>query len=171
LSPNEIEDLIVSDPAEVENSSLPITPVERLHTTGVAPEVDIVNYRLTVDGLVEVQLTLTYDAIMEYPTVSKVVLLVCPDFFVDNAEWTGVPMTTLLSEVDIKPQATQVAFYALDGYKRVLPIEEVRQDGVFLAHTVNGQILPDEHGYPLRLVVKGKYGDVWVKWVEHIEVI
>ncbi|GAJ00205.1 unnamed protein product, partial [marine sediment metagenome] len=43
-------------------------------------------------------------------------------------------------------------------------------DSIFLAHTVDGQTLPAEHGYPLRLVAKGKYGSYWVKWVESIEV-
>ncbi len=171
LSPGEIADLIVSNPAEVDNSKLPITPVEELHITGFAPEVDIADYHLTVDGLVKSPFSLTYDAIMEYPTVSEVVLLICPDYFADNAEWTGVPLTTLLSKADIKDPASQVVFYALDGYKRVFSVEEVQRDGVFLAHTVNGQILPKEHGYPLRLVVKGRYGGEWVKWVEHIEVI
>ncbi len=44
-------------------------------------------------------------------------------------------------------------------------------DGVFLAYEVNGETLPAEHGYPIRLVARHQYGNVWVKWIEHIEVI
>ena len=51
-----------------------------------------------------------------------------------------------------------------------LPLEKALSEGVFLAYAVNDQILPKEHGYPLRLVVTGEYGASWVKWVERIEV-
>ena len=160
-----------SDPAEVDNSNLPITPVDEIHVTGSTPEVDITKYRLTVDGLVENPLILTYEALMAYPTVTETVLLICPGFFADNAEWTGVPVTTFLTEASVKPEATKVAFHALDKYTQTLPLEVVQHEGVFLAHTVNGQILPPAHGYPLRLVVRGRYGYEWVKWVERIEVL
>ncbi len=155
-----------------DNSGLPVTPVEELHITGVTPEVNIEDYRLVVDGLVETPLSLTYEAVLSYPTVTEVVLLVCPGFFTDNAEWTGVPVTTLLAEAGIKPEASEVTFYALGSeYKVVLPLDIVQQDGVFLAHRVNGQVLPAEHGYPLRLVVRGDYGNDWIKWAKRIEVM
>ena len=154
-----------------DNSTLPVTPLEELHITGAAPEVNIEDYRLVVDGLVETPLSLTYVAILDYPTVTEVVLLVCPGFFTDNAEWTGVPVTTILAEAGIKPEASEVTFHALGSeYKVVLPLNVVQQDGVFLAHTVNGQVLPAKHGYPLRLVVKGNYGYDWIKWVKRIEI-
>lgn len=159
-----------SNPAHVDNTNLPITPVDGLHRTGSAREVDIATYSLTVDGLVDTALSLSYEAVMQYPSVTEVLLLICPGFFVDNAEWTGVPVATLLAEAGIKLEASQVAFRALDGYRRTLSWEDVQSKGVFLAHTVNGQILPREHGYPLRLVVRGEYGDQWVKWVDRIEV-
>ena len=155
-----------------DNSGLPVTPLEELHITGAAPEVNIEDYRLVVDGLVETPLSLTYEAILEYPTVTEVVLLICPGFFTDNAEWTGVPVTTLQAEAGIKPEASEVTFYALGSeYTVVLPLDVVQQDGVFLAHTVNGQVLPAEHGYPLRLVVRGNNGHDWIKWAKRIELM
>jgi len=129
------------------------------------------DYRLTVDGLVEKPLTLTYDDIVASPSVTEVVLLICPLTFVDNAEWTGVPVSTLLAEAGLKSGATKVEFQALDGYQNVLTLEDVQKDGVFLAYKVDGQLLPLEHGYPLRLVAEGQYGSNWVKWITHIEVM
>ena len=114
--------------------------------------------------------SLSYQELLEYPTVTEVVTLVCPGAFTDNAEWTGIPVAVLLVEAGIKPEATVVRFHALDGYRATLSLEVAQQEGVFLAHTVNGQILPLDHGYPLRLVVKGEYGEHWAKWVERIEV-
>jgi len=161
--------LIHMNPADVDNSELPITPVEKLHRTGLVPKgVDIEQYRLIIDGLVENPLTLTYQDILTYPTVTEVVLLICPGFFADNAEWTGVPVKTLLNEAEVKPEATEVVFHGMDGYQSSISLETAQESGVFLAHTVNGQVLPPEHGYPLRLVVKYHFGSEWVKWVDHI---
>jgi len=81
--------LVDTHPADVDNSELPITPVDELHTTQPeSVEVDIEQYRLTIDGVVENPLTLTYQEILTYPTVTEVVLLICPAFFADNAEWS-----------------------------------------------------------------------------------
>jgi DMSO/TMAO reductase YedYZ molybdopterin-dependent catalytic subunit len=145
--------------------------VDQLHITGTATEVNIADYRLIVDGLVEKPLTLTYDDIVAYPSVTKVVLLICPLTFVDNAEWTGVLVSTLLAEAGLKSGATEVAFQSLDGYQIELPLEDVQKDGVFLAYKVDGQVLPLEHGYPLRLVAEEQYGSNWVKWISHVEVM
>jgi len=163
-------DLRYKDPAEVDNSELPITPVDELHTTALAPYIDIAQYRLMIDGLVEKPLTLTYEEILKYKTVTEVALLICPGVFVDNAEWTGIPLKTLLDEAGIKPDASKLTFRSADGYQTVLPLDVIKGEGVFLAHTVNGQTLPLEHGYPLRLVVRGNYGSDWSKWVESIKV-
>ena len=167
--------LIDMNPAEVDNSDLPITAVEGLHTTvPESVEVDIEQYTLTLDGKIRNPMSLTYEEILEYPTVTKVVLLICPGFFADNAEWTGVPVATLLAEADVEPEASVVAFHGLDEgdvkYIQSFSLEEVQEDGIFLAYMVNGQVLPPEHGYPLRLVVEGGYGYKWVKWVERIEI-
>ncbi|MFC1941056.1 molybdopterin-dependent oxidoreductase [Chloroflexota bacterium] len=166
----DLQQLINSNPAEVDNTNLPITPTDKLGIIVPAPIIDIEEYRLTVDGFVEKPLTLTYDDILAYPPVSDAVLLICLGVFADNAEWTGVPVAALLTEAGVTPEATEVVFYARDKYRRTLLLAEVQQEGVFLAYAVNGQTLPREHGYPLRLVAEGKYGSTWVKWVDHIEV-
>lgn len=159
------------NPANIDNSKLPITPVESLDVIGNTPDVgDIANYMLSVDGVVDTPLKLSYDAILKYPTVSETLLLICPGTFADNAEWTGVPVATLLAEAGVKPGASKVTFYALDQYVRTFSLTDVQQDGVFLAYKVNGQTLPKEHGYPIRLVVKGMYGAYWVRWVYHIQI-
>ena len=167
-----LDDLIYKNPADIDNTNLPITPVDKLGITGpsAAPEVDISEYRLTVDGLVTNPLSLTYEELLAYPSVSEVVLLICPWVFADNAGWTGVPVATILAAAGINPEASEVHLYALDGYSVSLPLETAQKEGVFLAYSVNGQTLPAIHGYPLRLVVKGQYGYNWIKWVERIEV-
>jgi DMSO/TMAO reductase YedYZ molybdopterin-dependent catalytic subunit len=162
-------DSLRSNPASENQSQDPITPVDKLHITGIAPDIEIESYRLIVDGLVDTPLSLPYEAIMRYPTVSEVDLLVCPGFFADNAEWTGVPLTSLLADAGVQAQAKSVVVHS-GNYRATFSLEDVRDKGFFLAHTVNGQILPKEHGFPVRLVVQGHVGSEWVKWVDRIEV-
>lgn len=166
----DLEKLRNEDPAKIDNSRFPITPVEALHETVAAPPVDIAAYTFTVDGLVNTPLSLSYDDILNYSPVSEVVLLICEGAFVDNAEWTGVPVSALLAEAGVKPEAAWVSCYGLDRYRKGITIEDAQKDGVFLAYRVNGEELPPAHGYPLRLVVKGKNGVYWVKWANRLEV-
>ncbi len=162
--------IINQHPSEVDNTLLPITPIEELNRTGRPVEVDIEEYRLVIDGLVERPLSLTYQEILSRPQVSEVVLLICPGVFWDNAEWTGTPLAPLLEEAGLQEGAKKVRFHALDGYQSSLSLEEALAEGVFLAYQVNGETLPSEHGFPLRLVARHQFGGRWVKWLERIEV-
>jgi DMSO/TMAO reductase YedYZ molybdopterin-dependent catalytic subunit len=158
-------------PADVDNSTLPITPVEELHHTGRPQEYDIDTYRLVVDGLVENPLSLTYDEVLSFPQVTETVLLICPGVFWDNAEWMGAPLSLILEQAGVSPEASMVRIADGGGYTQTLTLEDATADGVFLAYEVNGETLPLEHGYPLRLVVRYQYGSKWVKWVQHIEIL
>jgi len=159
------------NPAEVDNSNLPVTPVDRLSLTGRPPRsVDINAYRLTVSGLVNKTLDLTYQELMSFPSVTQVVLLICHDSHVDNARWTGVPVSVLLDKAGVAEGAHEATFIALDRYSRTLSLDILRRDGVGVGYKVDGQEIPLKHGYPLRLVVKGEYGENWVKWLRQIEV-
>jgi hypothetical protein len=164
------EELIHMDPAEVGETGLPITPVEKINRTGRPPEINVEKYRLVVDGAVENPLSLSYEDILAYPEKTDVVLLICPGVFVDNAQWSGVPVSLILEEANPKPGAKEVRFHA-GNYRSVLTLEEAQREGTYLAHHVNGQVLPEEHGFPLRLVAEGKYGSRWVKWLDRIEVL
>lgn len=153
-------------------TAIPLTPVDKLGLTGTPVEVDIATYRLVVDGLVERPLSLSYDELLAYPTVSRVLRLECPGFFVDWAEWTGPLLRTVLEEAGVRPEASTVKFYDGDEYPytRTLPLEQARRDDTILVHKVNGVTLPVEHGYPARMAVGSELGDYWVKWLFRIEV-
>jgi DMSO/TMAO reductase YedYZ molybdopterin-dependent catalytic subunit len=158
-------------PADVDNSTLPITPVEELHHTGRPQEYNIDTYRLVVDGLVENPLSLTYDEVLSFPQVTETVLLICRGVFWDNAEWTGTPLRLILEQAGVSAGASKVQLVGGDNYRKTLSLEDATADGVFLAYEVNGETLPPDHGYPFRLVARHQYGANWVKWVEHIEVL
>ena len=162
-------DLSGANPAQVDNSHLPITPVEGIGVIGAPPEVDIGAYLLSVGGLVNTPLTLSYHELLQRPTITEVCLLICSGFFAANVEWTGVPVSSFLDQATVRPEAAHIVVYSMDGDLQSFALADIDWDGFFLAHTLNGQTLPKEHGYPVRLVDRGKYGNLWVKWVNRIE--
>ena len=99
---------------------------------------------------------------------------------VGTAEWTGTPLAPLLEEAGVAPSAVEVVFTGLDrgvqggvehDYARSLPLADALRDEVLLAYEINGQPLPPQHGFPLRLVVPGWYGMTHVKWLRSITVV
>ena len=90
---------------------------------------------------------------------------------ISNATWHGIPLRTLLQSAEPSAGAVGVTFYAVDGYVHTASLETAMADGTFLAWQMNGQPLPDRHGYPLRLLVPTAYGEVSVKWLTRIDVV
>jgi DMSO/TMAO reductase YedYZ molybdopterin-dependent catalytic subunit len=99
---------------------------------------------------------------------------------VGTAEWTGTPLGPLLAEAGLLAGASEVAFTGLDRgvqggveqqYERSLLIADAMRDEVLLAYAINGEPLPPQHGFPLRLIVPGWYGMTHVKWLRSITVL
>ena len=165
--PYDLSYLIKKDPADIDNSTLPVTPLERMHVIGGPRVVDINSYRFTVEGLVGNPMSLSYEEFKALPSEDRVVLLICPYTFADNPLWTGVPLSKLLAAAGPKPEATEVILKSLDGFESPLPISLAPD--ILLAFDVDGEPLPPEHGYPLRAVVKGRIGLYWLRWLKGIE--
>jgi len=165
--------LSVKQPGSAPKTCLAIDPTTALNKTGTPPtEVNIDDYRLLVDGFVENPLELTFEQLKQYPSTSEVVLLICSGFFADNVEWTGTPVSAILEAARPKPDFKALRITSgSDGYWVNLEREDYDFEQVILAYQVNGEGIPLEHGYPVRLVIKDEYGAKWVKWVKHIEVL
>jgi sulfane dehydrogenase subunit SoxC len=177
----------------------PVTPVG-LHYLLIhydIPAVDAANWRLQVDGAVRHPLTLTLDDLRARPAITRPVTMECAGNgrarlapraisqpwlleAVGTAEWTGTSLWPLLQEAGIADAAVEVVFAGLDRgveggveqrYARSLPLAEARREEVLLAWGVNGQPLPPQHGFPLRLLVPGWYGMTSVKWLERITAV
>ena len=90
---------------------------------------------------------------------------------IHNMEYTGVSLRTLLNEAGVKPEGTWVYFEGADASSngRSIPMEKALDD-VLVAFFANGEALRKEHGYPVRVVVPGWEGNLWVKWLRRIEV-
>lgn len=126
---------------------------------------------LVISGLVDRPLNFTYSELQRFPMISEVAPMTCVDGWTRLYNWTGVPLFFLLSMSGVKDGATEVVFYASDGFSSSLTIERALHPTTILAFQANGTILSHAEGYPYRLVVPCKWGYKWVKWVTEIKVI
>lgn len=131
--------------------------------------VDIENYSLVVDGLVNQEKEYSYDDILEMESYKKVVTINCIEGWSVKILWEGVLLKDLFEETGIEPDADTVIFYAYDGYTSSLPIDYIIDNNIILAYNMNGITIPPERGFPFQVVAESKYGYKWVKWITRIE--
>jgi sulfane dehydrogenase subunit SoxC len=168
-----------------------ITPnglVFERHHAGI-PDIDPEQHRLAIHGLVERPLVLTMDDILRLPAVSRIHFLECAGNgytevlqmprsktvqfshgLLSCCEWTGVPLSTILDEVGIRPDAKWVLAEGADAaaMARSIPIEKALDD-TLVVYAQNGEMLRPEQGYPLRLLVPGCEGNLSIKWLRRLE--
>ena len=133
-------------------------------------EIDIDEYRLLVDGLVEEERNYSYSELQEKKHVKKVVTLNCVTGWSVKALWEGIPLTVFLDELDIRDQANTLIFYSPDGYSTSLPIRYIEENNIIIADKLNGVRLPPKQGFPFQLIAEQKFGYKWIRWIERIEV-
>lgn len=155
-----------------------ITPNEdhyTVDTTLVKPRVDIAKWTLEVTGNVERPYTMTYDELLDLDAIEQVRTLECISNpvggeLISTAVWTGVRMKDLLARASLKPNSYKVVLTSVDGYSDSFPVEKAMEPDTFLAYLMNGTTLPQEHGYPVRVLVPNIYGMKNVKWLQQIKV-
>lgn len=164
---------------EVPGVSTYITPNDRFYRIDTAlrlPQVSPDDWRLTIGGMVDREVELTYDDVLAMDLVERTITLSCVSnevggSLVGNAVWTGVPLLDVLELAGIDPAAEQVVGRSVDDWTAGFPLQALR-DGreALLVVGMNGEPLPVRHGFPVRLVVAGLYGYVSaVKWLRSIE--
>jgi DMSO/TMAO reductase YedYZ molybdopterin-dependent catalytic subunit len=149
----------------------------RVDTALLLPEVDPANWQLRIHGMVQREMTLTFDELLRRPLIEDYVTLTCVSNpvggpYVGNAKWLGARLADLLRQARPLAGASQLLCISVDGFTSGTPLQVVL-DGrdALLAVAMNGEPLPVAHGFPARLVVPGLYGYVSAtKWVTDIEV-
>jgi len=130
--------------------------------------VDMEGYRLDIDGLVEAPTSLTYDQVKALTAYERRITLHCVTGWDATVLWKGALLTDLIAAAGAKPEAVTAIFSAVDGYTTSLPLSEIRDRQLILAHQANGLDLPPELGYPFIVVAEDKYGYKWARWVNRI---
>ncbi len=150
-----------------------VTPVEkmRVRTAEGQPDIDIASYRLEVGGLVDSPFAMTFDEIQALPAEERFVELPCVEGWTEAGVWKGPRLSLLLERAGVSEDAETVVFSSPGGYTTSLTLDDIEETDPFLAYGVNGERLPDEQGYPLRLVVPDRLGYKWIKWVTGIELV
>ena len=149
----------------------------RVDISLVTPHIDASTWTLTLDGMVDRPLTLTYDDLLAMPLVERDITLTCVSNevggpYVSTGRWLGVPFQELIARVGVRPGVDQAYSYSLDsGYTCSTPYQALT-DGrdAMVVVGLNGEPLADERGYPARMLVPGLYGFVSAtKWLRRIE--
>ena len=134
------------------------------------PDVDIKKYRFKVWGEVENPLDLSYEEVLDLPSVEVVADFHCVTrWSVREILWEGVPTEEIIKLARPKEDAKYVFVYCLEGYTTNLPYEFFAKEDSLLAYKMFGEPIPKEHGYPLRLVVPQLYAWKSAKYVWGIE--
>jgi DMSO/TMAO reductase YedYZ molybdopterin-dependent catalytic subunit len=136
------------------------------------------DWRLRIHGLVERETTLTFADLMRRPLVERTITMTCVSNpvggnLISTAKFIGVELRPILLEAGIHPGAQQLFTTSIDGWNTSTPTDVVLEPdrGALLAIGMNGEALPPEHGFPVRMIVPGLYGYVsGTKWLSDMEV-
>ena len=186
--------------ARLENLEGVITPNKHffVRNNSTSMDVDASTWWLSVEGdAVSSPLELSYTDIQNMPSTTLICYLECAGNHramfnlvngqkadgtqwergaVGNGEWISVPLRDVLTRAGITEDATSVLLIGLDedspegGFRRAMSVEKAMHPDTLLAHAMNGEKLPRDHGYPLRAVVPGWVGSSWIKWLGRIVV-
>ncbi|GAA4520039.1 molybdopterin-dependent oxidoreductase [Brachybacterium paraconglomeratum] len=172
----------IPEDAQVDLEGMPpfVTPNDefyRIDTALAVPRVDPTTWELRIYGLVDRELTLSFEALLAEPMIETNLTLTCVSNAVGgdlagNAVWLGVPVRTLLERAGVKDGADMVLSRSIDGFTASTPLEALTDSrDSLIAVGMNGEPLPAQHGYPVRMVVPGLYGYVSAtKWLTELKV-
>jgi DMSO/TMAO reductase YedYZ molybdopterin-dependent catalytic subunit len=159
-------------------SDVSITPIEGFYayTYHPQPPPELPDFRLRIFGHVHNELSLSLEDLLAMPVVEEMRTLECISnpvggSLIGNAVWRGVPTAHLLELAGVLPRAVELKFECGDGYHTSVPVELALDPHSFLAYWMNGVPLPAKHGYPLRALWPGRYGQKQPKWITGIELI
>ena len=165
---------------QVDHLSPEITPNDQYYVVSKNlfsdPSVSAAGWQLKVEGEVDRPFTLSYADLTALPMQQQYESMMCISNevggqYMSNALWDGVRLKDLLERAGVKKGATKVVFRAVDDYSDSIHLSKALEPTTLLAVHMNGQPLPQGHGFPARMLVPGIYGMKHCKWITHIEVV
>ena len=157
----------------------PITPNESFYVVTknvIDPKVRASVWRLSIGGAVARPRTYGFDDLRALPSVTQETTLTCISNTIggglqSNAMWVGVPMRDLISEAGPEAGVVEVLLRGVDNFTDTFAIEKAMEPTTLVAYQMNGEPLPERHGFPARVIVPGLFGEKNVKWVTRIDLV
>jgi len=143
----------------------------------LTPQLKAEDWQLKIAGEVEKPIALRFEDILQaQPQDEFYLTMECignqtGGNLIGNALWVGTPLLPFLEQAGVRNSAQEFLLKGADGYETSLPIAEVSRPDVRLVHRMNGEPLPAKHGYPVRLIVPGHFGQKQPKWITDIVAI
>jgi DMSO/TMAO reductase YedYZ molybdopterin-dependent catalytic subunit len=140
------------------------------------PSIDAGEWRLSVTGLVDNPREFTLEEIRALPSVSQYITLSCISNqiggdLISTSRWTGVRLMDFLDQVGLQADATALYIESVDGFYETVVMEDIVDERTLLVYEMNGEPLPREHGYPLRIYIPNRFGMKQPKWIVRIEAV
>ncbi len=154
-----------------------ITPNDKFYQVTknlVDPDVARDIWRFDITGNVENPRVWSFSELTALPAVEQEMTMQCISYgigsgLISNALWKGVPLPSLLAMVKPKPDCAAVLFHAADGFFETFPLSKASEMTTLVAWEMNGEPIPPHHGFPMRMIVPGIYGERNPKWVTRLE--
>ena len=154
-----------------------ITPNDKFYQVTknlVDPDVARDLWRFDIVGNVESPRVWTFHELTALPAVEQETTMQCISYgigsgLISNAIWKGIPLPTLLALVKPKADSAAVLFHAADGFFETFPLSKANEMTTLIAWEMNGEALPPRHGFPMRMIVPGIYGERNPKWITRLE--
>ncbi len=154
--------------------STEITPIDQFFRQQIrrVPIIQQETWILSISGLVENPVPLTYQDLQTLPTTELACTLSCignplGGRWIGDAVWSGAALSSIFERADVSSDAPYLHFLCADGYATSLRLEQLSD--ALLAFEMNGRMLTPEHGFPARVIVPGLYGYKMPKWIQKIE--
>ncbi len=131
---------------------------------------------LEVEGLFDNPRPLTLEDLMAYPPVTQAITLSCisnrvAGDLIGTSNWTGARLRDVLKDLGLRPGAKELFVEGADGFFESVVMEDIMDPRTLLVYGMNGETLPVEHGFPLRIYIPDRYGMKQPKWITRIEAI
>jgi DMSO/TMAO reductase YedYZ molybdopterin-dependent catalytic subunit len=140
------------------------------------PVLNANSWQLEISGLFQNTGTMTIDDLMAFPAVTQPLTLSCISNrvggdLIGTSYWTGIRLRDLLEDLQLAPQAGALVIRAADGFYETVIAEDMMDERTLLVYGMNGETLPIEHGFPLRIYIPNRYGMKQPKWITSIEAV
>jgi len=156
-----------------------ITPNDRFYVVTknvIDPQINPELWRLQIAGLIDRRREYTYLQLTSLSAIDQETTLMCISNQVggglmSNAVWKGVPLRYFIEDAGPHTGVTEVVLRAVDGYDDTIPLTKALEPTTLVVYEMNGSPLPFIHGYPVRVIVPGLFGEKSVKWITRIELV